>query len=223
MDEHEQEAQKPDLAGYPNEAELVKGYRASSEEAKRLRDENQRIKDALIQAAAANQRPAIPQRDGTPYDRLSNVGVPADDLREAIVSEVRQLFAPIERGLQARGQVLTKYPDYSKYEAEVQGLIDPELFKAAPDAAMELAYLRYGNEKRREVASETEPKRRSRADSAEASIPNQRGGETRRGSESQDLVREALERYRKEPNAGTARAYAKARLGGVIKDDFLNA
>jgi hypothetical protein len=134
---------RPDLAGYPSVDHLVQGYRASSEEAKKWRDR-------ALQLEQQAPRQDIPQRQSNPYDRLRDYGIPPEDLQEAVNMEIKKAFEPLARGFQARGQVVGKYQDYAKFEADVAQYIgaDPELsdryqrmFNADPAGAMEFAFL----------------------------------------------------------------------------------
>src|SRR5690349_19590121 len=104
-----QQPLNPDLAGYPNIDALVSGYRASGAEAKRLADENRQLKEQqqqFLQAFTANPRPEIQQRPTNPYDRMSELGIPGDAIREAITSEIANAFTPLQRGFEARTQVM---------------------------------------------------------------------------------------------------------------------
>lgn len=221
----------PDLAGYPTTEALVQGYRASSDEAKKWRDK------AIQLEQQVSQRPEIPQRDPQgrfqrqestdPVDRLNDYGVPADAIRQLIGAEIQQAFAPITRGFQARNQVVSSNPDYVKFEADVAQYINsdpqlsqsyPRMFDADPAAAMEYAFLKFGEQRR----GAARPTSSSRAESSEAAIPSSRAGEGRRGESDDDLVQKAYDRYRETGSSRDASAYAKARLRGVIKDEFLN-
>ena len=65
----------PALAGYPDTASLVNGYRASGEEAKRLRAEVEKRDQVIAQIAlnggAANQRTVPNRNPGTAWDQLT--------------------------------------------------------------------------------------------------------------------------------------------------------
>jgi hypothetical protein len=212
----------PDYAGYPSSDELVKGYRNSSAEAKRLVAENQRLHEFL----AANQRPEIPQRN-RPEDRLAEFGIPADALNEFVNERVGQALAPLARGFEARGRVLNDYPDYNKFEADVAQFVnsDPEfsqryarMFSADPVAAMELAFLKFGESKRKSAPPATAPNPQEMADAA---LPGNRAGDTRRTGEGTNSdVDEAWANYQKTGSNRDAEAYAKARLKQAIPDEF---
>ena len=214
-----------DLAGYPSTDELVRGYRNSSAEAKRLAEENQRLQQAA-QMAAANPRQDIPNR-GRPEDRLAEFGIPADALSEFVNERLGQALAPLARGFEARSRVLTEYPDYQKYEADVANYVnsDPEfsqqynrLFAADPAGAMQLAFLKFGENRRKNVPV---PPSSIPQEVADAALPGARSGDTRRaGDGTSNDVQEAWENYQKTGSSRDAETYAKARLKQAIPDEF---
>ena len=213
----------PDLAGYPTADELARGYRNSSAEAKRLAAENQRLQEQL-QGLAANPRPDIPQR-GRPEDQLRDYGIPVDVMEQFVNERVGQALAPLARGFEARGKVLQDYPDYNKFEAEVAQFInsDPDLsqryarmFTADPAGAMELAFLKYGESKRRSAPAGSPPNPQEIVD---ASLPGGRPGESRRvGSGEESDVQEAWAQFQKTGSPRDVEAFVKARLRQVIPD-----
>ena len=224
----EQNQQPPDYAGYPSLEELIKGYRASGEEAKRLaREYNQYKQESEARWNALNARPDVPQRQ-RPEDRLAEFGIPTDAMDQFVNERLAQALAPLARGMEARNQVLREYPDYNKFEADVAQFIEsdpdlrvryPKLFAADPAAAMEFALLRFGERKRRESPTATQP---TSADTTHAQLPDARSGDARKMGEtnSQD-VEDAWEKYRKTGSREDAEKYAHARLHNVIKEDFL--
>jgi hypothetical protein len=226
-DENNTQTPAPDFAGYSSSEELARGYRASSQEAKRLAQENQRLQEAY-QQAAVNQRQDIPNRS-RPEDRLAEFGIPADALNDFVNERVGQALRPLAEGFQARGKVVTEYPDYQKYEADVANYIssDPEfsqqysrIFAADPAGAMQLAFLKFGESKRKGSPSPIAPNAQEMVD---ASLPGGRAGESRRSeSGSQGAVEEAYKRYQQTGNSRDAEAYAKLRLKQAIPDEFLN-
>ena len=210
-----------DLAGYPDVPSLVEGYRNSSREAQRLRNQ--------VQQAAAQPREQIPTLRQRPEDRLSEFGIPVDAMGEFVREQVGQLLAPLARGAEARTRLLGDYPDYLKFEVDVARHLqsDPELsetynrmFQADPAGAMEYAFLKFGEDKRKTTRPATE---RSPEESAHAAIPSQRKGDARRGpDEAGRAVEEAFKQYQQTGTSRDAAAYARARLHTVIKDEFLN-
>jgi hypothetical protein len=224
-DENNTPTPTPDYAGYPSPDELVKGYRNSSAEAKRLAQENQRLQETL-QGYAANQRQDIPQRQNA-GDRLAEFGIPADALNDFVNERVGQALAPLAAGFQARGRVLNAYPDYNKYEAEVAEFVnsDPEfsqryakMFSADPVGAMELAFLKFGESKRHSAPAPAAPNAQEMAD---ASLPGERAGESRRSDSSdQGAIEEAFKKYQQSGSQRDAEAFAKLRIKQVIPDSF---
>lgn len=221
----------PDLMGYPSVEALVAAKRAGDIEAKRLFDENQK-KDSLLaqlitSGSEANPRHAVPDRRGSrPEDRLTEFGVPVDALREVVRGELSEALAPISRGIQARGQIVADHPDYAQYESEVAQFIatDPELsstypkiFEVAPVQAMKLAFLAFTESRRKTLGVPTDVQGRS-----DAGIPTSRAGDGRRAPTQDQAIQDALERFQKTGSSRDAAAYAKARLRGVITDEFLN-
>jgi hypothetical protein len=226
-----QQPLNPDLAGYPTVEALVAAKRSSDVEAKRLYDENQK-KDALLSQALMNGfqngRQSVPDRRATsPEDRLTEVGVPADAMTEIIRREIQQAFTPLTNGIQARGKMVSDHPDYVQFETEVSQFIanDPDLsarypkmFEADPAGAMEYAFLKFGDSRRR-----ANPATDSRiGNPTDAAIPSSRAGEGRRAPDGSQALQEAYERYQRTGSSKDAQAYAKLRLHGVVKDEFLN-
>lgn len=220
----------PDLAGYPNVEALVQGYRSSGEEAKRLREKADKLEGLMTQMfeqQAANQR-AVPNRSGRPEDRLTEFGVPVDALDEFVAGRVAKAFEPVARGIQARQTIVGSHPDYVQFEQDVANFIgnDPDLsqryprmFEADPAAAMEYAFLKFSDSRRRSVGSQTQ----AVGGSVDASIPTSRVGDGRRGPDADQDVRDAFERWQKSGSATDAAAYARTRLRTAISDDFLNS
>jgi hypothetical protein len=223
-----QDQRQPELAGYPNVDELLKGYRASSAEAKRLANENAKLaaeKEAIWNAV--NQRQDVPQRK-TARDRLAEYGIPPDDVVELAKEVFADSLKPFADLAQARPKMLSEYPDYAKYEADVMDWVraDPvrerwynEKFVLDPVGTAELAFLKFGEAKRRSAPAPNAPTGSSPAD---ASLPTQRSGDARRVDETNSQnVEDAWEAYRKTGSKADAEKFAHARLKGVIREDFL--
>ena len=219
----------PDLAGYPSVEALVQGYRSSGEEAKRLREKADKLESLMTQVfeqQAANQR-TVPNRSGRPEDRLTEFGVPVDALDEFVAGRVAKAFEPVTRGIQARQAIVGSHPDYVQFEQDVANFIgnDPDLsqryprmFESDPAGAMEYAFLKFADSRRRSVGSPTG----AVGGSVDAAIPTSRAGEGRRAPDGDQNIRDAFERWQKSGSSQDAQNYAKARLRGVITDDFLN-
>lgn len=219
----------PDLAGYPSVEALVQGYRSSGEEAKRLREKADKLESLMTQVfeqQAANQR-TVPNRSGRPEDRLTEFGVPVDALDEFVAGRVAKAFEPMARGIQARQTIVGSHPDYVQFEQDVANFIgnDPDLsqryprmFESDPAGAMEYAFLKFADSRRRSVGSPTG----AVGGSVDAAIPTSRNGEGRRTPDGDQHIRDAFERWQKSGSSQDAQTYAKARLRGVITDDFLN-
>ena len=222
-DENVNQTPAPDFAGYSSSEELARGYRASSQEAKRLAAENQRLQEQFQQST---QRPDIPNRT-RPEDRLAEFGIPADALNDFVNERVGQALRPLAEGFQARGRVLNEYPDYQKYEADVANFVnaDPDfsqryarMFSADPVAAMELAFLKFGESKRKGAPAPVAPNAQEMAD---ASLPGGRAGDSRRTEQSAEgEIDEAFRRYQKSGSQQDAEAYAKLRIRQSIPDSF---
>lgn len=212
-----------DLAGYPDTARLVKGYRESAAEAKRWKEGYELLSTRIgqLEASMAGQRQDIPQRPSNPLDRLGDVGLPVDAFRDAVRQEFTQLFQPIAAGLQARPVLMSEYPDYSQFESQVAQFVqsDPmlsqryqQMFQADPIGAMEFAFLKYGEHRRREQPTPNEP------DPTAAQIPTQRSGDSRNpGNAEADNLQRAWEHYQK---TGDPQPYARLRLRQSIPDSF---
>lgn len=214
------EIQELDLAGYQNTEDLVKGYRASGEEAKRQKARA----DLLEQQLAQFNRPNVPNRD--PRSQLDPY-IPIDALDEYVGTRIAQAFEPIARGAMARNDMLSRHSDYDKFEADVAKFVneDPQLsqsyqrmFASDPLGAMEYAYLKYGEQRRSSEGTKRTPQSQARA---EAQIPSSRAGDARQEgtqAQEQEHLNRAWEHFQK---TGNPSAYAKARLRGVIRDEFL--
>ena len=222
----------PDLMGYPSVEALVAAKRSGDAEAKRLRDENEK-KDALIaqvltNGMAANPR-TVPDRRGTAQERLAEFGIPVDAMQEMVRGELQNALAPLTKGIQARGTIVSEHPEYVQFENDVAQFINndpglsqsyPKMFEADPAAAMEYAFLKFGDSRRRTTG---DPAGASRAGMSDAAIPSSRAGEGRRGPTQDDEVRAAFQRYQQTGSSQDAAAFARARLKNVISDEHLNA
>jgi hypothetical protein len=239
MAENEENGQEEqDLMGYASVQDMANALRASGTEAKKWKTAAEQAQQAATQTLAqlqaltmVNPRQDVPQRNGY-QTQLEEAGVPYNPVVETAREEARRIirdefFEPMQQQSQARNKILGRYgQDYVKFESDVYAYIesDPELsrsyntmVKADPVGAMDYAFLKFGDAQRREH------KGRPRAESStEAQIPSNRSGESRRNPNGTDDLRNAWEKYRDDPNAGTARQYAKARLRTVIKDEWLN-
>lgn len=221
----------PDLAGYASPEELAKAYRASSDEGKRQRQRADQLEQRLSAVEQSFTRQSVPQR-ANPADSLSEYGIPVDTL-DAFVSErvargVAKAFEPIARGATARNTIMSEYPDYQKFETDVARYVesDPEmsntyqrLFEADPAGAMEFAFLKFGEAKRKEHPNgATKPQTSARA---EAQIPSNRAGDARTiaGNAGEELLSRSWDHYQK---TGDPRAFAKARIRQVVSDEFLS-
>lgn len=221
----------PDLAGYPDTNSLVQGYRNSSEEGKRQRERADKaealLAQVLTQQNVANPRQTVPNR-ATAADRLIEFGIPVDAMREVVGEQIAEAFRPISNGIRARQQIVGAHPDYVQFETEVASFLegDPELkadydrmFEASPVRAMEYAFLKFGDSRRRTLGDQPQGSPQGRAD---AGIPTSRAGEGRRAPQPDSQIQEAFERFQKTGSSRDAQAYARARLHGVISDQFLN-
>lgn len=233
--ENQQQPLNPDLAGYPSVEALVAGYRASGGEAKKWREKAEALEQQtqqLYQAMAANPRQPVPQRTtNSPYDRLAEYGVPADAIKEVVATELQNALQPLSEGFQARNTLLSRYPDYTKFESDVAAFVqsDPQLnqtyqrmFAADPVGAFEYAFLKFGDSRRRQH-SQNGPNGEPVGEAVHASIPTARNGDARRQPSGANAdIENAYKRFMETGTSAAAREYAKARLHNVISDEFLN-
>lgn len=93
----------------------------------------------LVQRASPMQQSA--RRSA--FDKLAEIGLPPDTIREAMADVVREELKPLARGLQARDAILSEHPDFAQNEADFQrflrdnkgvqekysrlGMLDPEM------------------------------------------------------------------------------------------------
>lgn len=228
----EEQKLQEDLAGYPSKEALVQGYRASGEEARKWRAKAE-VAEAKLQGyqAGLEANPRQPVRDrSNPRDRLTEFGVPVDAIEELLDSKMSQAFQPIMQGINARQTVMARYPDYNKFESDVNQFIqsDPELnqtyqrmFSADPVGAFEYAFLKFGDSRKRGSQQRDEA---AQQDMSHAALPSMRNGDSRRQPEAQTAgVQKAWEEWQRTGSTQAARNYAKARLRTVISDEFLNA
>lgn len=222
MAEEKETPEQPDLAGYQDVSGLAQGYRASSDEAKRQKARADLLEQQLAERQVIPQRNAEGARD--PAGRLTEWGVPVDALDEFVSGAIQKAFAPLAQGFQARNEMLTRHPDYNKFESDVAQFIssDPDLsgryqrmFASDPTGAMEYAYLKFGQTRKTEKAPT------NGASKKEASVPSQRASNQGPTTPSQndEVKAKAWERYQK---TGDPTAFAKARLREVISDEFLS-
>lgn len=222
----------PDLAGYPTVEALVHGYRESGNEAKKQRERADKLEQLATQllASTGNPRGDVPDRGRgrSAEDRLTESAVPVDALSELIDRRIGNALEPITRGVSARGKIVADHPDYVKFENEVAQFIEsdpemsekyPKLFSVDPASAMEYAFLKFGESRRRTHT----PSQNGGRGPEDAAIPTSRSGDGRRQPEADLDVQAAFERYQKSGSSRDAAAYAKARLRTVIKDEFLNS
>lgn len=220
----------PDLAGYPTVEALVAGYRNSSNEGKLQRERADKLEQLVTQQLQAqNERRNVPDRTKRPEDRLTDYGVPVDALEELVQDRLQKAFAPIQNGLQARGHIASKHPDYLQFENDVAQFIEtdpdmsqryPKMFASDPAGAMEYAFLKFADSRRSTLTGANG--NGSREGLADASIPSSRAGDGRRAPDQNSVIQDAFERWQKSGSPRDAEAYAKARLRTVISDDFLN-
>jgi hypothetical protein len=226
--------QQLDLAGYKTVEDLVKGYRNSSNEAKRITAERdaERTARMLLEQQTNGQRQSGSVRKSS-EELLSEYGIPVDALEELIDRRANQRLTtalePLARGATARNNMLSTYPDYQKYEADVAKFIEEDaslassytkMFSADPAAAMEFAFLKYGQKHSGRTGQSNGASEQQRQARAESQIPSNRSGDARTQpaiARDEGLSR-SWEHYQK---TGDPRAYARARLSQVISDDFL--
>ena len=210
-----------DLAGYPNIDALVQGYRNSSQEAQRLNQRLQTLEQSMVQMQQPQARVARGE------DRLSDLGIPVDALDEVVNERIQRAFAPIARGMNARTQVMTQYPDYTKFENDVNQYIqsDPQLsqtygsmFNADPVGAIEYAFLKFGENQRRS-GTQSSNGAGDKQEKVNAQIPMGRSNETRARQDAggADQTAKAWEHFQK---TGDPKPFAKMRLRQAIPDSF---
>lgn len=221
----------PDLMGYPSVEALVNAKRASDAEAKKIRDERDALANQLravnTYVPEANPRQDVKRRD-RPEDRLTEFGVPVDALEEYFNTRLQKAFEPVLAAANARSTIVGKYPDYNKFESDVNQFLqsDRELNEtvgrmaaADPAGALEYAFLKFGESRR--GAARTNG---NEVNAVDAGIPSSRGGESRRMPDSvTGEVQRAWQNYQKTGTTEAAREYAKARLKTIVSEDFLRS
>lgn len=232
----------PDLAGYPDVPSLVAGYRNSSDEGKRQRERADRLEafatKLLTEGPGANRQDIPDRRGPSAMDRLSTFGVPTDALDEYVGGRIKEAvdaaLRPLTRGVGARAQVVREHPDYVKFEADVSAFIEqdpllsrayPAMFEADPVGALEYAFLRFGESRRRAAGAgggNGNGAGHERPGLADAAVPSSRSGDSRRAPDAQGDLQAAFERYQQTGSPRDAERYAKLRLRSVISDQFLN-
>jgi hypothetical protein len=234
-----QQALNPDLLGYPNVEALVAAKRASDVEAKRLYDENTKLNGIVAQVVTQgfpNGRQDVPDRrngSASPEDRLTQFGVPVDALDEyvggRITAGINKILAPLTNGVQARGRMVTEHPDYVQFENDVANFIAndpklsetyPKMFEADPAGAMEYAFLKFGDSRRR--AGPPSAVNGGGPPVTDAQIPSSRAGEGRRVPDQSEELQKLYEQFQRTGSTRDAERFALARLHTVIKDEHLN-
>jgi hypothetical protein len=87
-----------------------------------------------------------------PQELLSEVGVPVDALSQFIDARFQEVLSPVVRGVNARAEIVRRYPDYDKAEQQLVEYINgnpnvrqeyEKAYQASPLVAMEWAYGQY--------------------------------------------------------------------------------
>lgn len=222
----------PDLMGYPNTEALVAAKRAGDAEAKRLFDENQKLNGIVAQFLTSgdpNGRQNVPDRRGrTPEEELTAMGVPVEALDNYFDKRFNKALAPLTNGVQARGKVVADHPDYIQFENDVANFINtdpdlsqryPRMFEADPAGAMEYAFLKFGESRRRTIPA---PPNGGAGNPVDAQIPTSRAGDARRAPDGSEELQKLYEEFQRTGSSRSAAAYAQARLHTVITDQHLN-
>lgn len=209
-------ANPPDLAGYGSVDELARAYRASGAEAKRLKAEADQYRQALDEL----RRPSIPQRS-RPEEYLQQIGVDPQPIIELMDQRFSQAMRPLAQMASARQEMLSRYPDYNKFESEVAQFIssDPErlerynrLFSADPAGAIEYGILAFTADRQKSAPSTREP----REETVHAQVPGPRSADTSRRSGDPAAARDAAwQRYQQNPSRESAEQLARL----VIRSD----
>lgn len=226
-----------DLAGYQSVTDLAKGYRASSDEAKRQKNRADEAEQRLRLFEQQFQSTAMRSNGNSdPESRLQELGIPIDALEQFVVTRQKRAISeeitPLVAGAAARNTMMASYPDYQKFEADVAKEMekDPDfaqryqrMFKVDPESALEFAFLKYSETSRKSAAANGGGNGRAEVERARsgAQIPSKRQGDSRANptSQSDEAIARGWEHYQK---SGDPRAFAKARLGQVVRDEFLN-
>jgi len=156
----------------------------------------------------------------TALDRLAEVGLPPDAMREAVQEVVRAELQPLARGLAARESILSEYPDFAQKEANFQQFLkgDPgirekysKMASIDPEMGLEWAI---GKFTAHEAANGKAPT--TGAQRAQAALPNsmQQPGRTAVQTNEPDAERmkQALEYYR---TTGDDRPLMTERMKGL--------
>lgn len=222
----------PDLAGYPTTEALVAGYRASGEEAKRLKaelDKRDQLLGQFLTNGGQNVRQDVPSRAPRPEDRLTDFGIPVPDLAQFIDERVNRgvesVLKPLHTMANARQKIVAQHPDYVRYEQDVAQFVEtdpqlsvsyPQMFAADPVGAMEYALLKFTDSRRQ---SGVAPQQGANG-KVDAGIPTSRAGEGRREPQGDAAIQEAFERFQRTGSSRDAKAYSQARLGPLLKEQF---
>lgn len=159
------------------------------------------------------------------FDKLAEIGLPPDTIREAMADVVREELKPLARGLQARDTIISEYPEFAQEEAQFQrflkdnkgvqekysrlGVLDPEM-------ALEWGIAKYKEHK----ASSGVPT--TGANRAQAQLPNtvqQAGGRATpsAGEPDPEKLKQATEYYQQ---TGDDRPLLLERLKGQGHPQF---
>lgn len=228
VQEKQEQPLNPDLMGYPNVEALVAAKRASDAEAQRIMAERDALKTQLhnFYQPEANPRQEVKRRD-RPEDRLTEFGVPVDALQEMFDQRLQVALQPIVAAAGARNKIVGTYPDYVKFESDVNQFLqsNPELndrvgrmAQSDPEGALEYAFLKFGEDRRGTIAQKAGDQQAM----TDAGIPSSRNGEGRRGEVNLNSdISKAWQKYQQTGSPADAREYARARLKTVISEDFL--
>lgn len=229
--QNQEQPLNPDLMGYPSVEALVNAKRASDAEAKKIRDERDALANQLrtvnTYVPEANPRQDVKRRD-RPEDRLTEFGVPVDALEEYVNTRLQKAFEPVLAAANARSTIVGQYPDYVKFESDVNQFLQTDrelndrvgrMAQGDPVGALEYAFLKFAEDRKGSVNLNRNGDQQSVID---AGIPSSRNGEGRRVSQGTDSdVQRAWEQYQKTGSQEAVRTFVKARLKQVIPEDFL--
>lgn len=216
-------------------AQLEQRYAESSNEGKRLAERTQALEQQIAQFAQP--------KTNDPYGELASLGI-AEPVKSVIRKELQDLLSPLvaqQHGERAgRTRMLTQYgKEYTQFEQDVAAFVQTDdsvqkryntIFQSdpseGPGAAMEYAYLAYGEHKRRTDPGtvQAETRRRVREDQGHAAVPGAARSNGQRSEEDQlqQAIHEAREAFMRMPSRENGERYAKLRFRqGSISDEFL--
>jgi hypothetical protein len=179
-------------------------------------NETKQVLNELVEQRVSPRQQA---QQRSAFDKLAEIGLPPDTIREAMKDLVREELQPLARGLQARDAIMARYPEFVQEEPQFQKFLRDNrdtqerysrMAALDPEMAMDWGIAKYQQHKAETGTASTTGAQRS-----QAQLPNtvqQSGGRAvSTGEPDPEAMQKALEYYR---TTGDDRPLLQERLKG---------